>query len=166
MLAPAIPINEERRLQALVSLNLLDTAPEERFDRIARLAQASFGASIAAISLVDRNRQWFKSIVGLNTQQTSRAVSFCGHTVLQDGCFVVKDARQDNRFADNPLVTGQPNIRFYAGWPIHSGIHRIGSLCVINQFRLTFNGRDMARLSELTAMVEEEIRAGSRATSI
>lgn len=113
--SPEKPDNEVQRLRHLNTLAILDTAAEERFDRITRLARRLFNVPIALISLVDENRQWFKSCYGLNVSETSRDISFCGHAILGKKVFVIEDASQDPRFADNPLVTDAPNIRFYAG---------------------------------------------------
>jgi GAF domain-containing protein len=115
---PALPINEKKRLEALSALQILDTQSEERFDRLTRLAAKMFHVPIALVSLIDESRQWFKSREGLAVTETSREVSFCGHTILQDQAFIVNDTLTDLRFADNPLVTGEPHIRFYAGCPL------------------------------------------------
>lgn len=158
MIRPPIPIDENERLSALQRLKLLDTAPEDTFDRITRFACEEFQVSIAAISLVDANRQWFKSISGLDVRETSREISFCGHTILEEGIFVVLDASADVRFADNPLVTGEPNIHFYAGCPIHDpSFRRIGSLCIINETPRAFDRTDMVKLNELANLVDEQI---------
>src|SRR5262245_42473258 len=114
MLKPEIPANEEVRLQALRDLKVLDTPAEERYERITRLASRVFHIPVAMISLVDRDRQWFKSKVGITVPQTPRDVSFCGHAILEDRPFVVPDSHIDPRFRDNPLVTGESNVRFYA----------------------------------------------------
>jgi len=125
---------EELRLAALQSYQILDTPNEERFDRIVRMAARVFGSTIALISLVDRDRQWFKASVGLDATETPRAVSFCSHAIQQQGVFVVADAAADPRFANNPLVTGDPNIGFYAGAPlITPGGHALGTVCVIDR---------------------------------
>lgn len=111
-------IEEINRIQSLHDLNILDTPPEERFDRITKIAQIMFDVPIALVSLVDSNRQWFKSCAGLSVTETPRSVSFCSHAILNEDVMTVSDATQDERFANNPLVTGSPNIRFYAGKPI------------------------------------------------
>ena len=118
MLIPAQPPDEALRLQALRGLALLDTEAEERFDRITRTAVRLFGVPTALVSLVDDCRQWFKSKQGLGVTETSRDISFCGHAILGTVALVVPDALADPRFADNPLVTGPPHIRFYAGFPL------------------------------------------------
>ncbi len=111
-------LNEEERIKSLHSLNILDTPPDEKFDRITRTAQIILDVPIALISLVDVNRQWFKSCTGLSATETPRSVSFCSHAILNEDVFVIEDAKKDSRFSDNSLVTGNPFIRFYAGKPI------------------------------------------------
>src|SRR5262249_7334456 len=103
MLKPQIPLEESQRLRALQDLLILDTPPEERFDRITRLAKHLFAVPIALISLVDSDRQWFKSRQGMAAAETPRDISFCGHAILSDGAFVVPDASEDDRFRDNPM---------------------------------------------------------------
>ncbi|MDD5199045.1 MAG: GAF domain-containing protein, partial [Terrimicrobiaceae bacterium] len=160
MKAPELPLNETQRQQSLESLNILETAIEERFERVTRLAARLIGVPIAAITMVDSGRQWFKSIQGMDATETSREVSFCGHTILGDGPFVVEDATQDERFADNPLVTGGPRIRFYAGHPVHSPDgQRIGALCVIDNEPRKLTRSQMDDLKDLAAMVDVEIQS-------
>ena len=165
MQAPAKPKNELKRLEALRSLNILDTLAEERFDRLTRLARRIFDVPIALVSLVDEDRQWFKSCIGLNTAETARELSFCGHAILQDDVFVVEDTLLDGRFADNPLVTDEPNIRFYAGCPINY-LHgyKLGTLCLLDTKPRKFNEADQKLLEELTELVEREITAVELAT--
>lgn len=125
---------EEARLASLHSYKILDTPNEERFDRIVRPAARLFGSPIALISLVDRDRQWFKASVGLDVKETPRNISFCTHAIEQREVFVVADAAGDSRFADSPLVTGEPRIGFYAGAPlIAPDGHALGTLCVIDR---------------------------------
>jgi GAF domain-containing protein len=134
MLQAPIPPNEADRLKALADLQVLDTGHEKSLDDLTELAAHICGTPIALISLVDSSRQWFKSKVGLETLQSSRDVSFCAHTILAEDLFVVEDATNDARFSDNPFVTGEPGIRFYAGVPLKSvGGHHLGSLCVIDR---------------------------------
>lgn len=164
MREPTTPPDEAQRLQSLVSLNILDTPAEERFDRITRLARRTLNVSIAAISLVDRDRQWFKSAQGLDVAETDRAVSFCGHAIHGDATFVVPDATRDERFADNPLVVGGPEIRAYVGRPIKSPDgHRIGTLCVIDDEPRNFAAEDLDALNDLAAIAESELRADALA---
>lgn len=128
------PTQEAQRLQALASYAQLDTAPEEDFDQIARMAAELCGVPMAAVSLVDDHRQWFKARVGLDVCETSRDTAFCAHTIQEDRVLIVPDASLDPRFADNPLVTGAPFIRFYAGVPLtDKDGHNLGSLCVIDR---------------------------------
>lgn len=134
MSAAPIPEDEELRLAALAELEILDTPPEQEFDHLVELAARISGAPMALISLVDRERQWFKARVGLDARETPRELAFCAHAILGDGIFVVPDATADPRFADSPLVVGAPKIRFYAGVVLASEAgHRLGTLCVIDQ---------------------------------
>ena len=157
MLVPPLPANEDHRLAALRSLKILDTDPEDRFDRITRLASRLFDVPIALVSLVDADRQWFKSCYGLGASETSRDVSFCGHAILHTEILVVADASQDERFADNPLVTGDPEIRFYAGKPLAIDGKLVGTLCLIDRTPRVFAAEDKAALDDLAAMVESEL---------
>ncbi len=158
MQPPAIPKNEPTRLLALQECQLLDTPDEERFDRLTRLTKDVFGTSIVLISLVDAERQWFKSSQGLEACETGRDVSFCGHAILNEEIFQVSDARRDPRFIDNPLVTGQPKIRFYAGAPLNtSDGYRIGTLCIIDENPRQLNQQELASLRDLADCVEREI---------
>ncbi|MBA2733555.1 MAG: GAF domain-containing protein, partial [Acidobacteria bacterium] len=117
---PPIPENERARLETLRQYEILDTDPEESFNDLTRLAAYICNTPIALISLVDENRQWFKSRVGLSQEETSRDVSFCAHAIMQDGPCIVRDAFDDERFRKNPMVTALPHIRFYAGSPLMS----------------------------------------------
>lgn len=149
---------EQQRLQALESLNILDSPAEQRFDRITRLAKRMFDVPIALITLLDERRQWFKSKVGLDTSETPRDQAFCNYTIEQDKSFMVNDTALDPRFSDNPLVTQHPFIRFYAGYPIRApGGERLGALCIIDQKPRYMSERDSRLLRELALMVEEEI---------
>ena len=159
---PRIPADEPQRLEALKKLKILDTAPEERFERLTRLAQGLLGVPTALVSLVDADRQWFKSRQGLDAQQTPRDVSFCGHAILGKDPFIVPDATKDPRFADNPLVTGAPNVRFYAGVPLRlSTGEAMGTLCVIDRIPRTLDQRRVALLRDLGALVANELEGAS-----
>ena len=139
-------------------MRMLDTPAEERFDRITRTARRLFGVSIALITLVDSDRQWFKSKQGLSVSQTPRSISFCGHAILSDELFIIPDATADSRFADNPLVVGEPSIRFYAGAPLHgAGGHRVGTLCIIERTARTFDAEDCKALRDLADWAEGEL---------
>ena len=167
MTAPLLP-DEDVRLRALRDCGVLDTPSEDEFDDITRLAAHLCGVPISAVSLVDAERQWFKSITGLAVRETPRAAAFCAHTILQDEVMVVPDARADARFAGNPLVTGDPNIRFYAGAPlVTEDGHALGSLCVIDRQpkQLTPEQREALRLLArlVTSQLEKARRAAERA---
>ena len=165
MKIPEKPSNEAERLDTLSSLNILDTLPDAKFDRITRLCQRLFDVPIALVSLVDENRQWFKSCQGLGVSETSRDISFCGHAILGSDIFVIKDASKDLRFADNPLVTDDPNIRFYAGYPLKSiNGSKLGTLCIIDTVARDFTEKDSEALSDLGEMVEQEINSLQLAT--
>lgn len=157
MTAP-LPDNEPERLRALHDLMLLDTSPEERFDRVVRFAAEQLDAPIALVSLVDEHRQWFKSRLGLQVPETGRDVSFCAHAILQPDVFIVEDASRDARFAGNPLVTGETHVRFYAGAPVSApGGERIGTLCVLDTRPRALDGTELAILKALRALVDEAI---------
>lgn len=165
MIIPPIPINEKDRLKSLKSLNILDTAPEERFDRLTRMAQRIFGVPIALVSLVDDNRQWFKSCAGLGVTETPRDISFCGHAILGDDVFIIPDAQKDVRFSDNPLVIDYPNVRFYAGCPIKAPDgNKLGTLCIIDDIPRTLSNEDIGVIKDLANIVEQEIAAVHMAT--
>ena len=162
-------LNEDERLRSLIATGLLDTQGEERFDRLTRLASNTLGAKIALISLVDSDRQWFKSKVGLDIDQTPRSVSFCDHAIrTPDEVMVVLDARRDDRFRDNTLVTGDSPVIFYAGAPLvtKSG-HPIGSLCVIDDTpRDEFSDVERDILRDLARGVMTEIEAAAKEQQI
>lgn len=157
MQAPITPDNEVQRLQVLQALKLLDTAAEPRFDRLTRLVQQCLDCPIVLISLVDEQRQWFKSRQGLAACETPKDISFCGHAILTDSIFEVRDARLDPRFADNPLVTAAPFIRFYAGAPLTINQQRIGTLCVIDPEPRQLTQRQRQILRDFADVVEQEI---------
>ncbi|WP_040697574.1 GAF domain-containing protein [Nodosilinea nodulosa] len=145
---------EKARLEALRQYNILDTPPEHSYDDITSLAAFICDVPIALISLVDAERQWFKSRVGLAVQETSRDVSFCAHTILDSGIMLVNDTSCDERFADNPLVTGEPGIRFYAGVPLISPEgYPLGTLCVIDRKPKTLNNHQVKTLEALARQV-------------
>jgi diguanylate cyclase (GGDEF)-like protein len=164
--APGTPSDESRRLAELRALDLLDSESEERFDRVTRLAQRLFDVPIALVSLIDADRQWFKSRQGLGVAETPRDISFCGHAILGDEVLHIPDAAADVRFADNPLVTGDPSIRFYAGYPIAGpGGSKLGTLCVIGREPRQLSEEDEQTLRDLGQMVEREIAAAHLAFS-
>lgn len=150
--------NEDLRLQVLRRYDILDTAPEETFDRLTRIVAAALRVPIAAVSLVDDHRQWFKSRIGLAVTETPRSASFCAHTMLEDGAMVVTDARQDLRFSGSPLVVGEPHIRFYAGYPVVSsdGV-ALGAVCAIDTAPRDISEQELGLLKDLAALVNEQL---------
>ena len=165
MKKPDTPQDEERRLETLRSLHVLDTPAEERFDRLTRLAKRMFGVPIALVSLVDENRQWFKSCMGLSVCETPRDISFCGHAILGHEIFLIPDATKDERFADNPLVQDEPNIRFYAGCPLrHLDGSKLGTLCIIDTKPRVLGQEDLEILKDLAELAERELAAVELAT--
>lgn len=159
---PALSPDEPMRLRAVRELGLVDTPLEERFERLTRLAKSMLGMEIAAISLVEADRQFFKSIQGLDVCGTSRDVSFCGHTILGEDLLVIPDAASDARFADNPLVTGPPHIASYAAAPLRSPDgFKVGSLCVIDSSPREFCDADLQNLRDLAAFAELELRSAA-----
>jgi len=160
--AAALPASEPERLVALWNLGILDTEPEARFDRLTEVACTTFDVPAALVSLVDAERQWFKSHPGLDLVESHRDLSFCAHAILDDGVFVVTDALLDDRFADNPAVAGDPRVRFYAGVPLApSGGHRVGTLCIMDHRPRLLNEPQLERLRELGRMVEAELAASA-----
>lgn len=163
---PGIPFDEAVRLASLKSLNVLDTPAEERFDRVTRMAKRMFRVPIALVSLVDENRQWFKSSQGLDACETPRNISFCGHAILGDGIFLIPDALADRRFADNPLVAGAPHIRFYVGCPLRAPDGaKVGTLCIIDTVPREFDEEDALALLDLASMVQDEFTAFQTSTT-
>ena len=153
-----LPENEVRRVAALHGLGVLDTPREDRFDRYTCVAAQLFDVPIALISLVDRDRQWFKSAKGLDAEETPRSTSFCGHTILGNGVFEVRDARRDPRFRDNPMVVESPHVRFYAGAPLQTPDgHRLGTLCIIDRKPRQLSDDQIAMLENLADMVVGEL---------
>ncbi len=158
MKAPEIPEEEASRLRSLYELNILDSAQEDAYDRVTRTASRLFDVPIALVTLVDADRQWFKSRCGLDACETHRDISFCGHTILSDEPLVVTDARLDQRFHDNPLVTGEPGIRFYAGHPVQTPDgNRIGTLCLIDREPRSFSSDNLLALVDLAGIIESEL---------
>ncbi len=159
MESPPEPTGEAERIRALHELGLLDTEPEDRFDRLTRLARRLFDVPMALVTLVDSDRQWFKSADGLAQRELPRDTSFCGHAILGDEVMCIPDTRADPRFADNPLVTGAPYIRFYAGCPVRSTSgHNLGTLCLIDNRPRDLDAGQRRDLRDLAALVERELQ--------
>lgn len=159
MQAAPIPANDTERLQALRELLILDTPPEQRYDRIAQFAREEFEVGTVLISLVDKSRQWFKAKTGLEASESPRSSSFCGHAILQPDILMIEDALLDPRFVDNPLVTGPPHVRFYAGAPLElaSGL-RVGTLCLLDPRPRRLDRTELAILGSLRDLVLAELQ--------
>ena len=158
MRAAPIPDNEAARLETLRQYQVLDTDSEEVFDDLTRLAAYLCQTPTALISLVDANRQWFKARVGLQARETPRHISFCGHAIIQNGCFIIEDALFDERFADNPLVINEPFVRFYAGMPLISPEgFAIGTLCVMDRKPRHLDDKQIEALEMLSNQVMSQL---------
>ena len=156
--APVMPENEAARLEALHRYRILDTEPERSFDDLTLLASHICGTPMALISLVDADRQWFKSRIGIAIGETARAVSFCAHAINHRDLFIVPDARHDERFRDNQLVTGAPEIRFYAGAPLVTPDgHALGTLCVLDRVARTLSREQLEALTALCHQTEAQL---------
>ena len=153
-----IPKDEFKRIISLMKLDLLDTPPEERFDQLTSCATKIFNVPISTLTLIDANREWFKSCQGLSVTEGDRAISFCVHALVEDEILVISDTTKDKRFADNPMVIGEPYIRFYAGVPIMSSDdQRIGVFCIKDTKPRDFSEDDIFILKGLAAWAELEI---------
>ena len=158
MILPTLPHNEKQRLQALRELLILDTPPEQRFDCLSAFAAKEFEVPIALVSLVDQDRQWFKSNFGMDVCETARDISFCGHAINMSETLVVPDALKDERFKDNPLVLGEPYVRFYAGALLRLPYGQVvGPLCLMDRRPRRFDKLDQAILGGLRDLVVEEL---------
>lgn len=159
MQVPSLPHDEEERLKTLRDMLILDTEPEQRFDVLTQYAGEFFEVPIALVSLVDAERQWFKSRYGLDATETPRDISFCGHAILEREPLVVNNALDDPRFADNPLVTGGPKIRFYAGAPLHmENGKRIGTFCIIDSKPRELTEWELEHLKDLAKVAAKELQ--------
>jgi diguanylate cyclase (GGDEF)-like protein len=162
MKEPSIPLNETVRLQSLHSLRILDSVPEERFRRITRMAQRLFDVDICLVSFVASDRQWFKAKQGLDGCETRRNIASFGDAICDDELLVVEDTLDDQRFADNPLVTDDPHVRFYAAYPVHApNGQRIGKLCLVDAEPRRFSASDEQTLRDFAMLVDDELASSS-----
>ena len=153
-----VPKNEKERLKALDGYDIMDSLDEAEFDRLTKLASLICGVPIALVSLVDENRQWFKSKVGLDAPETPRDISFCQYAIVGDELFQVEDATKDKRFKDNPLVTDAPDIKFYAGYPLlDPNGFALGTLCVIDRKPKKLDANEIIALELLSQEVVSQI---------
>jgi GAF domain-containing protein len=150
---PAKPANEQQRLATLRGYEILDTEPEAAFDDLTLLASYLCQTPVALISLIDADRQWFKSKVGVSVSETSRDVAFCASAILQPDVFIVRDATQDERFAENPLVVSEPKIRFYAGATLTTNGQALGTLCVLDRVPRELSPEQLEALRALSRQV-------------
>src|SRR4051812_7382491 len=151
-------MSETERLEALHRYGILDTKPEQAFDDLTLLASYVCETPIALITLVDADRQWFKSRIGISASETSRSVSFCSHAIQQTGLYIVPDATHHEKFRENPFVTGDPNIRFYAGAPlITPDGQALGTLCVIDRVPRTLTAAQIDALEALRRQVQAQL---------
>lgn len=153
------PANEKQRLRALAASGLIESAPEREFDRLTWLATHIANAPIALVSLLTSQRQWFKSRVGLDVTETPREWAFCSTAILEGKMLIVEDALEDERFRTNPLVTGEPYLRFYAGFPLYDkDNYKLGTLCVLDRIPRSLNNEQIDALHELATIASEEIK--------
>ena len=161
MIAAPLPENETERLAALKDFQILDTPSEKAFDDLTRLASYICKTPIAVMTLIDADRQWFKSKVGIDVSETPREIAFCSHAILNEGTMIVPDALEDDRFRDNPAVTAEPHVRFYAGAPLATREgYKLGTLCVVDTVPRELSDGQLAALRALsrTATTQLELR--------
>lgn len=158
MQSAQIPSNEDERLRAVMELGILDTKPEERFDAITKEATEAFNVPISTITIMDADREWYKSCQGLDVREASREISFCAHAMLAKNLFIIEDTLKDERFRDNPMVTGTPHIRFYAGAALRNkhGVI-IGVFCIKDTKPRVMDAKDIALMMSFAARAEAEL---------
>lgn len=154
-----IPEFEEQRLRAVQSLNILDTPPDKRFDHLTKKATERFKVPISTISIIDKDREWYKSCQGIKVKSGPRNISFCGHALLQEDMLILEDTRDDPRFADNPMVIGPPYILFYAGKSLYNRQSNlpVGVLCIKDHQPRQMSTKDIADFLDLATQAEDEI---------
>jgi GAF domain-containing protein len=159
MIKAPIPLNDKERICAVEGLNLLDTASEERFDVFTREATKKFSVPISTITLVDKDREWFKSVQGLSAKEGPRDISFCGHALMEETILIIEDTLSDSRFSDNPMVKGEPFIRFYAGKSLYGKKSHlpVGVFCIKDTKPRKFNLEDVSDFLDMASRVEDEI---------
>lgn len=158
MISAPLPKNENQRLETIERLSVIYAPAEQRFDRLTKMACRMFEAPMSMVSIVGETCQWFKSVQGSTSRQTPRSIAFCAWAILEPEMLVVEDATLDERFHDNPLVTTDPKIRFYAGVPLHGPDgHVLGSFCIVDRVPRTFSAADRETLRDLACMVEQEL---------
>jgi GAF domain-containing protein len=150
--------NEKERLEKIKELGILDTEPEERFDMITRDALKEFKVPISTVTIIDENREWYKSCQGLDVKEMPRDLSFCAHAMLSNDIFIIEDTLKDDRFKDNPMVVDNPHVRFYAGISLHNkeGI-AIGVFCIKDTKPRVFSANEMGLLINFAARAENEL---------
>jgi GAF domain-containing protein len=154
-----IPDDESERMADLKALNILDTPREARFDNLTELVADVFEVPMVFLTMVDSDRQWYKSTCGIDVSSTPRNVSFCAHAIAESEAMVVPNASEDSRFADNPFVTGEFHLRFYAGVPLHGRNGKaIGALGLVDREPREFSPKQVGRLKKFAALVENEIQ--------
>src|SRR3990167_2334437 len=162
-----IPKDEFKRILSVYALGLLDTPPEERFDQLTRCATLIFHVPISTLTLIDAKREWFKSCQGLNKREGERAISFCGHALVEPKILVIPDTLKDKRFADNPMVSGKPYIRFYAGVPVMSiDKQRVGVFCIKGIKPREFSKEDEEILEGLCQWAQLELNYRNLSLSV
>ncbi len=154
---PPKPVDEQQRLATLRGYEILDTEPEAAFDDLTLIASCVCQTPIALISLIDADRQWFKSSVGFSVKETSRDIALCASAILQPNIFIVPDASEDARFAENPLVVSEPKVRFYAGTPLMGDGHALGTLCVIDRVARELSPEQLEALQALGRQVQAQL---------
>lgn len=159
MITAPIPVDEEQRIAALNAMRILDTPPEERFDRITKQALEALHVPISTISILDKDREWFKSCQGIQQREGKRSISFCGHALFSHDVFIVEDTTKDERFSDNPYVVGQPFVRFYAGMALYDQRTKLpmGVFCVKDLKPRSLSMEEIGTFLELAKQAEHEL---------